>query len=144
MRTQRTHMHTYSVIVHVCMVRTTPNVRVVRSEQCACYAYAQCAYCACFTQARAYACLPKLCVSHACAHAYARTYACMYFFAPASAPALGPSRVTQSFHFFFFALHDYHFGFQDFFAKIVVNTTKKVKKIMKSRSQNKKNRHGFY
>ena len=59
-----------------------------------------------------------------------------------SGPRAQPSHQVVS--IFFFALHEYHFGFQDFLAKIVVNTTKKVKKNDETRSQNKKNRHGFY
>ena len=41
----------------------------------------------------------------------------------------GPAEAPSGLNLFFFALHEYHFGFQDFLAKIVVNTTKKVKKI---------------
>ena len=55
---------------------------------------------------------------------------------------LGPrTSAPRNWFQYFFALHEYHTGFQDFLAKIVLNTTMKVKK--NNELQVKKNRHGF-
>ena len=48
------------------------------------------------------------------------------------------------FNFFFSSFMNTTNGFQVLWPKIFVNTAKNFKKIMKSRSQNKKNMRGFY